>query len=278
MREPTITIVTPSFNQGRYVEQAILSVLAQRSQIHEYFVMDGGSDDESVDIIRRYSGQLDYWVSEKDAGQADAIRRGFARATGDVLLWINADDLLLGGAIAHVRRAWAACPDLEVLTGDLVLVDRDSRITRAVRYRKPSLSSTNWGVCQVFQQSWYFRRDIYEAVGGLDPTLHCLIDQDLWIRFLLRGAFWSHLRHYLGAFRIHEASKTSSWGIRWKQEAAVLADRYPLVRAMNRRVWWGRHFDRLVRLIDGRIVRGGRYPETARQSDRGYLSPQQCPA
>ena len=152
MREPTITIVTPSFNQGRYLEQAILSVLAQRSQIHEYFVMDGGSHDGSVDIIRRYSGQIDYWVSEKDAGQADAIRRGFGRATGDVLLWMCSDDLLLSGAITHVQHAWAVCPDLEVLTGDLVLVDRNSRITRAVQYRKPSLWSTNWGICQVFNR------------------------------------------------------------------------------------------------------------------------------
>jgi len=105
--QPSITIVTPSFNQAAYLEKTIQSVLAQRADIHEYFVLDGGSTDDSVEIINKYASQIDYWVSRPDGGQADAIRQGFERATGDVLAWLNSDDLLLPGAIQKPRSSRA---------------------------------------------------------------------------------------------------------------------------------------------------------------------------
>ena len=112
-----ITVVTPSFNQARFLDETLRSVLAQRDEIHEFFVIDGGSTDASVEIIRRYDSQIDWWVSEADAGQADAIHKGFSRAHGDVLYWINSDDVLLPGAIARVRQAFDANPHWDAGTG-----------------------------------------------------------------------------------------------------------------------------------------------------------------
>src|SRR5436305_2105639 len=107
----TISVVTPSYNQVRYVEQTLRSVISQREDVHEYFVLDGGSTDGSADVIRRYAGRIDYWVSEKDKGQSDAIHKGFSRATGDVLCWLNSDDLFLPGALRKVREAFDRHPE-----------------------------------------------------------------------------------------------------------------------------------------------------------------------
>ena len=128
-----ITVVTPSFNQARFLEETLASVIAQRDEIHEYFVLDGGSTDGSQDVIRRYEKKIDYWISEKDKGQSDAIARGFARATGDILYWINSDDVLLPGALKKVRQLFASDPNLAVTTGWQVLIDGNSNVMSCSR-------------------------------------------------------------------------------------------------------------------------------------------------
>ncbi len=224
---PIISIITPSYNQAQFLDQTIRSVVGQRQQIHEYFVLDGGSKDGSVDIIQKYADRIDWWVSEKDKGQSDAIHRGFVRATGDILYWLNSDDVLLPGTLAKVRQAFAANPHWDVLTGYSLHIDAQSRITGAFRMGLESLWMATHGTLHVCQQTCFFKRSLYEKVGGLNLDLHCVMDTDLWTRMLKAGAVWGHIPDYLACFRIHEAAKGSSWLKEYAKEHQWLAQTYP---------------------------------------------------
>lgn len=226
-RLPTVTIVTPSFNQAVYLDRTLSSVIAQREQVHEYFVLDGGSTDGSRQLIEKRGSQIDYWVSEKDAGQSDAIAKGFARATGDILFWLNSDDLLLPGAIARVREAFAANPTWDVLTGWSVFIDAKDVVTRVNTVPGESRAWARHGILHVCQQTCYFRKDLYERVGGIDEELHCSMDVDLWLKFLEAGATWGHVPHLLGAFRLHDLMKGRTWEERYERERHVVAARHP---------------------------------------------------
>jgi len=223
----TVSVVTPSFNQARYLEETLRSVLSQRDQIHEYFVIDGGSTDRSVDIIRKYAAAIDYWTSEKDRGQSDAIQKGFNRATGDVIAWLNSDDVYLPGAIAKVRQAFERHPQWDVITSDYVLIDGQTRLTGLYRRPPQSRSWARWGQWLICQQGCFFRRSLFEKAGGLDLSLHCMMDADLWARFFRLGANWGHSGDYLAAFRWHQESKTMSWSRSWEEDGAVMRQRYP---------------------------------------------------
>lgn len=256
--KPTITVVTPSYNQAKFLEETLKSVLAQRDQIHEYFVLDGGSTDGSADLIRKYQGGIDWWVSEKDKGQSDALHRGFARATGDYLFWLNSDDLLLPGAIAKVRQALAINPDWDVLTGYHARIDEHSKIT--FLYQSPP--ETPWkfrnGFSRVCQQTCYFRRSLYESVGGVNVDLQCVMDFDLWCKFMRAGAIWGHLPDYLGGFRWYDATKTSSpaFAAKWQSEHAWAAKQYPEFHRRSVAASLAVNYCRLYEVLCGRRVRG----------------------
>jgi len=224
-----ITVVTPSYNQADFLERTILSVLSQRECVYEYFVLDGGSTDGSVDIIKRYSDQIDWWMSEKDKGQSDAIHRGFARATGDILCWINSDDLLLPGALKRVQAAFDADPTTDIIAGYLALIDADDKIMSLPRVPGGNTFFAQHGLVQVSQQSTFFRRALYEKVDGLDLSLHCAMDLDLWSRFYSKAAKWRRLPVHLAAFRKHGNAKGSgnAWWERYQQEKALVWERYP---------------------------------------------------
>jgi glycosyltransferase involved in cell wall biosynthesis len=225
-----ITVITPSYNQGRFLEETLRSVLAQRDLIHEYFVIDGGSSDNSADLIRRYAAGIDYWVSEKDRGQSDAIQKGFARATGEVLFWLNSDDVLLPGALARVHAAFDQNPQWDVLTGYSLWIDADSRVLKMHRMpaEKPFwIRGDIWHVCQ---QTCYFKRSLYEKVGGVRLDFHCAMDGELWVRMFLAGATWGHVPEYLGAFRRHADAKGSSWLQKYAEEYERLEEMYPRLK------------------------------------------------
>ncbi len=223
----TLSVVTPSYNQARYLEETLRSVVSQRDQLHEYFVFDGGSTDGSVDLIRKYSPLIDFWQSEKDKGQSDAIHRGFQRATGDVLGWLNSDDVYLPGALAHVRRAFDEHPEWDVVTGYHAAIDGDSRITALHRTGPETRTKLRWGIIRVCQQTCFFRRRLYEKVGGLDLSLHCVMDHELWFRMFDAGAKWGHIPHYLAGYRWHSESKGMSWDAKYAAERAAMAKKYP---------------------------------------------------
>ena len=224
----TVSVVTPSFNQARYLEETLRSVLSQREQLHEYFVIDGGSTDRSVDLIRKYApAGIDYWTSEKDRGQSDAIQKGFDRATGDVIAWLNSDDVYLPGAVAKVRQAFERNPDWDVITSNYVLMDGETRLTGCYRRPRQRLAWARRGQWLICQQGCFFRRSLFERAGGVDLRLHCMMDADLWARFFRLGANWGHVNDYLAGFRWHDESKTMSWGRSWQEDGAVMRQRYP---------------------------------------------------
>jgi glycosyltransferase involved in cell wall biosynthesis len=244
---PRVSLVTPSYNQARYLADTIESVRRNRDDVAEYIVLDGGSSDGSPEIIASHGAHIDFWRSEKDGGQAAAIDDGFRRATGDVLGWINSDDLLLDGAIAAVRRAFALHPEWAVVTGWSVVVDQDSRVVRARRTEPQTLDAARWGVMRVSQPACFFRRDAYEAVGGLDRTLGCVMDTELWYRLLRRYPRWGHIDRFLAAFRLHGDQKGAKWLAQYQREYALMRQRYPefagagLKHRVGRLAYRGRH-------------------------------------
>ena len=226
-----ISLVTPSYNQASFLEETIRSVVSQRQHLHEYFLLDGGSADGSVEIVKRYNDQIDWWVSEKDNGQSAAIHRGFQRATGDVLGWINSDDVLLPDALARVRATFDADSTVDIVVGYLVLIDAASRVISLPRVPTGNNFLGRHGLVQVSQQSTFFRRSLYEKVGGLDLSLHCAMDFDLWSRFYAVGAKWGRLPIHLAAFRKHGDAKGSgnAWWEQYQSEKALVRERYPQI-------------------------------------------------
>jgi GT2 family glycosyltransferase len=250
----TITVVTPSYNQGQFLEDTLRSVISQRPNLHEYFVFDGGSSDNSVDVIRRYQGGIDFWESKKDRGQSDAIHKGFARATGDVLGWLNSDDVLLPGALEKVQRKFDDDPQLDVITAWHVKIGPENQILTAHRVPGESLHRAMWGEHHVCQQTCFFRRRLYEAVGGLDLTLHCVMDTELWYRMWQHGSRWGHLNAYLAGFRLHETAKGQSWIKEYAQEDALMTQRYPQFREKNLKHHVGRNLYRVRQILSGRFL------------------------
>jgi len=210
---PKITVVTPSFNQSRFLEESICSVLDQKYPNLEFIIIDGGSTDGSRAIIETYSSQITYWCSGPDQGQADALQRGFARATGEILCWINADDLYLPGALLAVGEFFAIHPEAETLNGGAFVIDENGDpLLQGFWTYSEGVAATyrrfKWyGQDGVFQQSTFWRRSAYEAVGGISRDLFFLMDKDLFARLARRRAF-CRIPRLLACFRLHRECKS----------------------------------------------------------------------
>lgn len=199
-----VSIITPSFNQAAYIEQTIQSVLGQDYPNIEYIVIDGGSTDDSEQVIRKYMDHLAYWISEKDSGQAEAINKGFQRARGEIVAWLNSDDYYLPGVISAVVKVFEQNPDVVMVHGDMLAVDENGQTINVLKYRQLSLQDL---LCfQIIgQPSVFFRRKVLEETGGLDTTFHFLLDHHLWIRIARAGKIlhvdqtWSAARYHAGA-------------------------------------------------------------------------------
>ncbi|MGI9145089.1 MAG: glycosyltransferase family 2 protein [Chloroflexota bacterium] len=191
--ERRISIVTPSFNQADFLEKTIRSVLLQGYPDLEYIVVDGGSTDGSVEIIRKYERHLAYWVSETDAGQSHAINKGFSRATGDIFAWLNSDDFYAPGVLSRVAAEFAARPEIGLVYGDCLFLDEGDGSTRLRPARQMGFDRLLVGDNPIWQPSTFFRRSVFEEAGGVDESLHLALDYDLWLRstkstqFLLLG-------------------------------------------------------------------------------------------
>ncbi len=204
---PLISMVTCSFQQGRYLDQAMRSVLDQDYPRIEYIVIDGGSTDGSVDVIRRHERALAGWVSEPDRGQTDALLKGFARASGEIHGWLCSDDLLLPGALDTVAAYFQAHPEVMAAYGDALWIDADGRFVRTKKEmgfsRFVFLHDHNY----IPQPSMFWRRSLYERVGGLDPAFDLAMDADLWERFSARTRI-AHIPSYLSCMRFYPQQKT----------------------------------------------------------------------
>jgi glycosyltransferase involved in cell wall biosynthesis len=207
---PSISIVTPSYNQAEFLERTIRSVVEQDYPRLEYIVQDGNSGGRTREVLERYDSQLAHWEMQADAGQAQAINLGFARATGEVMAYLNSDDLLLPGSLRYVGRYFEAHPEVDVIYGHRVLIDeQDKEIGRWVlpRHRDSILSWADY----VPQETLFWRRGVWEAAGGrVDEELRFAIDWDLLLRLRDAGARIVRVPRFLGAFRVHTAQKTSA--------------------------------------------------------------------
>lgn len=202
---PKFSVVTPSFNQGQYLEETIRSVLLQNYPNLEYFVMDGGSKDGSVEIIKKYEPWLTYWVSEADAGQSAAINKGLNLGTGDIFAWLNSDDFYSPNMLSHAAIYLALHPEVGMIFGDRSVVDENSKIVQYIRY----FSFFRWQLrymSGIPQESAFFRAEIFRKAGQLDEHLQYAMDFDLWWR-LSKITKFKHVHEIVGNYRNHEATK-----------------------------------------------------------------------
>jgi GT2 family glycosyltransferase len=217
-----VSIITPSYNQAPYVEQTIQSVLGQDYARIEYILIDGGSTDNSAEIVRRYADLLAYWISEQDSGQAEAINKGFKRARGDILAWLNSDDYYLPNTIPAVLKCFEENPDVVMVYGDMLAVNENGETINVLKYKQLSLEDL---LCfQIIgQPSVFFRRAALDKAGPLDITFHFLLDHHLWIRLAQQGRIL-HVPQVWSAARYHARAKNRARAVEFGLEAFRLLD------------------------------------------------------
>lgn len=235
-----ISIITPSYNQGQFIEKTILSVINQPHDDIEYIIIDGGSTDNTVEVIKKYEDKIAYWCSEKDSGQSDALNKGFAKATGDVVAWINSDDYYEEGVFNDVLELFKN-PAVNIVNGDCTLfytdgspdwTDRSRKIDtrRMLRYWRTKFCPP--------QPSIFFRKSVLDSVGKVDESLNFSMDLDLWLRMSLKYEF-TYLNKVLSYYLIHGSSKSGSEGgfskfmPEWKQVCLKYFWKAPFITKMK---------------------------------------------
>jgi glycosyltransferase involved in cell wall biosynthesis len=219
---PLVSIITPSYNQARFLEAALRSVLDQDYPNIEYLVVDGASADGSVDIIRRYADRLTWWVSEKDSGQSEAINKGLHKARGGIVGWLNSDDIYLPGAVASAVTAFQSHPQAAVVYGDALAIDADGRSFNVMRARQYSLVDL-MAFNIICQPAAFMRRSVLEQVGYLNPAYHLLMDTLLWME-MARLAPLIYVPQTWAAARYHEQAKNRTRGAAYGREARMLIE------------------------------------------------------
>jgi glycosyltransferase involved in cell wall biosynthesis len=205
---PRISIVTPSFNQAQYIEETIRSVLLQGYPDLEYIIVDGGSTDGSLEIIRKYEKWLAYWISEPDHGQSSAINEGFERSTGTIGAWLNSDDLYETQALQRAAGAFLDHREISLLYGDCTNIDETGKpfsVSRSTAYDRDRLIR-HWPN-YIAQPAAFFLLSAFKSLGGLDASLRLVMDYDLWIRLGTKGP-GLYLPRPIARFRVHHQSKT----------------------------------------------------------------------
>lgn len=253
--EPLVSVVTPSFNQARYLETTIRSVLGQDYPRLEYLIVDGGSTDGSVEVIRRYAGRLAWWVSEPDRGQADGINKGLRRARGDIVAWLNSDDAYAPGAVRAAVAAFRRHPEAGLVFGDALSIDAAGRAFH-------TLKAGPWGLEALMtfhiltQPAVFMRREVAAAVGFLDEDFHFLLDHRLWLKIAARAemvyvpAVWAFARYHTEAKNAARAAEFGDEALRlarWLAVEPAFAEAYAHLR---RRVWAAAHRFRARYLLD----------------------------
>lgn len=256
---PRVTIITPSFNQGIYLEKTICSVFEQDYPNLEYIIVDGASTDGSLEIIRKYADRLTWWVSEKDNGQSDAINKGLARASGEIVAWLNSDDFYLPGAVKSAVKALQEHPDWGLVYGDMLAVDGEGTLLNIQRFG-------NWNLDDLMcfrilgQPSVFLRKSVLDRAGVLDVRFHYLLDHHLWIRMAMQAPighvpqFWSVARFHAAAKNVARASmfgKDAYTIVQWMQTQPELMARF---QRLKKKIWAGAHW------INARYLSEGGFP------------------
>lgn len=210
--KPTVSIVTPSYNQAKFIERTIERVLSQDYPNIEYIVVDGGSTDGTLEILRRYEDRLK-WISEKDRGQAEAINKGFRMSRGEILAWLNSDDVYLPGAVSKAVKFLVDHPDVMMVYGEGYMIDDAGNITCRFPHTEPrfDLAKLIYESDYILQQSTFIRKSVFDSIGMLDESLHWTLDWDLWIRIAKRFSV-GYVPEYLGCIRVHHEAKSMVGG------------------------------------------------------------------
>jgi len=202
-----ISIVTPSYNQAEFLTGTLQSIADQTYDNYEHVVMDAGSDDGSVDIIKQYADKLHYWCSEPDEGQSDAINKGVAHTTGELVAWINADDVLFPRCLEVVAKRYEAAK-AGIITANVLWMDQDGIITRCINVPKQSEFFFWRGVWHASAPCILFTRELFDGIGGLDTSFRLSMDVDMWFKMMAHHPHIEHIKQYLGGFRLHDTSKS----------------------------------------------------------------------
>ncbi|MBN1286718.1 MAG: glycosyltransferase [Anaerolineae bacterium] len=221
---PRVTVVTPSYNQAAFIEETARSVLLQGYPNLEYFVVDGGSADGSVEIIERYTGCLAWWVSEPDGGQSDAINKGFARATGDIIAWLNSDDVYLPDAIPGSVKYLLEHPEVDLVYGDVVYTDVNGNPLGTFLSEPFNLKRLVTDFCSIPQPSVFLRRAVLDAVGPLRADFHYSLDLEWWVRIASHGYRLAYVPVKRAKYRLHGESKTIAADLRFRDEDKKIKD------------------------------------------------------
>ncbi len=220
-----LSIITPSYNQARYIEETIQSVHAQGYPHLEHLVIDGGSTDGTLDILKQYEHTL-RWVSESDEGQADAINKGFKQATGDIVTWLNSDDVYLPQALHRVGDFFSQHPAVDVIYGDYHLIDQNGEVLLRKKEIPFDHDILLYGLDYISQPTTFFRRSVFDKVGYLDDSLHYGLDWEYWLRMAAAGLKFAHIPHPLAATRWHIEAKTLEAPPEMYAEHQAIRERY----------------------------------------------------
>lgn len=223
------SIIIPSYNQGKFIEQTLESIISQEYENVEIIVIDGGSSDGTVGILEKYSSHIAYWQSTPDNGQAHAIAIGFSLATGDVLSWLNSDDVYYPLAFKEVNAKFLES-NAEVVYGNMYLINETGRVVgeRYLTQFLPEFLRDAYfcGGFGIYQPASFWRRNLYDRSGGIDITMKFCMDNDLFNKFVMKNAKFYFLDRMLAAFRIHSSSKTSSQQDVAEYERSIIYKKY----------------------------------------------------
>lgn len=250
LNSPLVSIITPTLNQSEFLEETILSVLNQDYPAIEYLIFDGGSTDNTLELIKKYSQRISYWESTPDRGPAHAINKGIRRATGDYQGWLNSDDLLLPNAIRKIVDAFDRNPEVDVVYGKLVRIDESGVIISTPRLPKDEVTFSKYlviGECLVNQPGSLWRRGIVDRVGLLDEDLEYAFDYEFWVRIALADAQFFRLPEVLALFRLSPGSKTVS------KSAEMAVEQLNVLNDIPKQIYLERELNLTETQIEGRL-------------------------
>ena len=238
---PKITVITPNYNQAKYLERTILSVLNQNYPNLEYIIIDGGSTDGSLEIIKKYEKKLSWWISEKDNGQTQAINKGFLRANGEWIGWQNSDDIYYNGVFHELALIANKDPKVGLIIGDIMLIDEEDNIIRDVRYVKPTYNSVLAEGMVLSNQSAFWKTNLHQEIGFLDEKYQYSFDLDWFLR-LLKKTTSIHTDSIWGGFRQHGDTKSNTNKKAFIKENEMIVGKYA-------KSFWQKKFFQFRRLI-----------------------------
>ncbi len=224
---PKISIITPSKNQGIYIEQTIRSIILQNYPNIEYIIIDGGSIDQTVDIIRKHSSSLSYWISESDNGQSHAINKALKKATGKYATWINSDDLLARDGLSKMADAIINHPDIDLFIGDMIMLNKNGELENKSEQYESSFTLVNQLASFPYvQPACFFKMDFVKKLGWIDERFHVTMDLDLFLRILLAGGKIKRINQAIGIFRVQPAAKTNTFSKQWEVERNIVFSKF----------------------------------------------------